>query len=140
MENTTTSSSDKLILIVDDDKGVRELLQIIVEKEGFKTAMAEDGHEALQKARALVPHLILLDLMLPGPGGFEVVHELQQEETAAIPVVMMTGRFMDQSTAEMIKREANVREYLEKPLKTAALAALLHRLLKTQPPARKTAL
>ena len=140
MENTTTSSSDKLILIVDDDKGVRELLQIIVEKEGFKTAMAEDGHEALQKARALVPHLILLDLMLPGAGGFEVVHELQQEETAAIPVVMMTGRFMDQSTAEMIKREANVREYLEKPLKTAALAALLHRLLKTQPPARKTAL
>ena len=140
MQNQLSSSSDKLILIVDDDKGVRELLQIVVEKERFKVAMGEDGAEALEKARALAPHLILLDLMLPKSGGFEVVHELQQEETAAIPVVMMTGRFMDQSTAEMIKREANVREYLEKPLKTAALAALLHRLLKTQPPARKTAL
>lgn len=138
MQNQLSSSSDKLILIVDDDRGVRELLQIIVEKEGFKVVMAEDGAEALEKARTLAPHLILLDLMLPKSGGFEVVHELQGDETGNIPIVIMTGRFMDQSTAELIKRESNVKEYLEKPLKTAALAALLHRLLNTRAPARKT--
>ncbi len=137
MQNQLSSSSDKLILIVDDDRGVRELLQIIVEKEGFKVAMAEDGPEAIEKARTLAPHLILLDLMLPKSGGFEVVHELQGDETGTIPIVIMTGRFMDQSTAELIKRESNVKEYLEKPLRTAALAALLHRLLNTRAPVRK---
>lgn len=130
-------ASSKTILIVEDDHGVMELLKIVLAKEGFKVEAAIDGEEALQKVRAAGPDLILLDLMLPKSGGFEVLRELQNEETGAIPIVIMTGRAMDPSTAELLRHESNVKEYLEKPIRPASLAALLHKLLNTRPPARK---
>jgi DNA-binding response OmpR family regulator len=133
MENGTASAADKLILVVDDDRGVRELLQIILQREGFRTELAEDGDEGLRKARGARPDLILLDLMLPKANGLEVVRELQADGNADTPVVIMTGRFMDRSTSEMIKYERNVKDYLEKPVKPALLAALIHKLLGTRP-------
>lgn len=132
-----SSPSDKKVLIVEDDLGVMEFLKIIVAREGFGVLNALDGHEAIQVAREGKPDLILLDLMLPRAGGFEIVRELQQEPTDEIPIVIMTGRMMDRSTSEMIKQERNVKEYLEKPIKTELLAALLHRLLKTRPQPRR---
>ena len=135
MENTGSSNSaDKLILIVDDDKDIRDLLEIIVRKEGFKVAIAQDGDDAQAKARALSPDLILLDLMLPKSGGYEALHELQADETAGIPIIVMTGRQLDDSTAEMIRRESNVRDFIAKPIKTDMLISRLHQLLKTRPP------
>lgn len=134
-----SSSADKLVLIVDDDKGVRELLEVLVRKEGFRVETAVDGEDALARARKSLPHIILLDLMLPKSGGFEVLHELQAEETAGIPVIVITGRNMDGSTADLIRQEPNVREFVLKPLKTELLASLIHKVLKTRPPARKPA-
>ncbi|MDA8244467.1 MAG: response regulator [Elusimicrobia bacterium] len=137
MTETPQHPSAKTVLIVEDDRGVMELLKIVLEREGFRMSEAIDGEEALQKARGTPnPDLILLDLMLPKSGGFEVVRELQDENTGNIPVVIMTGRAMDRSTSEMILHEPNVREYLEKPIKPAALCALLHKLLNTRPSAR----
>lgn len=134
-----SSSADKLVLIVDDDKGVRELLEVLVRREGFRVETAVDGEDALARARKSLPHLILLDLMLPKSGGFEVLHELQAEETAGIPIIVMTGRNMDGSTSDLIRQEPNVREFIEKPLKMELLASLIHKLLKTRPPAKKPA-
>lgn len=134
-----SSSADKLVLIVDDDKGVRELLEVLVRKEGFRVETAVDGEDALARTRKSLPHIILLDLMLPKSGGFEVLHELQAEETAGIPVIVITGRNMDGSTADLIRQEPNVREFVLKPLKTELLASLIHKVLKTRPPARKPA-
>jgi len=134
-----SSSADKLVLIVDDDKGVRELLEVLVRKEGFQIETAVDGEDALARARKSLPHIILLDLMLPKSGGFEVLHELQAEETAGIPVIVMTGRNMDGSTFDLIRQEPNVREFIQKPLKTELLASLIHKVLKTRPPAKKPA-
>lgn len=134
-----SSSADKLVLIVDDDKGVRELLEVLVRREGFRVETAVDGEDALARARKSLPHLILLNLMLPKSGGFEVLHELQAEETAGIPVIVMTGRNMDGSTFDLIRQEPNVREFIEKPLKMELLASLIHKLLKTRPPAKKPA-
>ncbi|MEI7480883.1 MAG: response regulator [Elusimicrobiota bacterium] len=66
MENSGFSNpADKLILIADDDESVRELIECVVKKEGFKVEKAGDGEEALQKARQVHPDLILLDLMMP---------------------------------------------------------------------------
>ena len=72
MENPgLVKTSDKLVLIVDDDKDIRDILAIIVSKEGFRVETAQDGEEAQAKTRALLPDLVLLDLMLPKSGGFE---------------------------------------------------------------------
>jgi len=139
MENTPVFSrpADKLVLIVDDDDSVRDLIEFIVRKEGFRIEKAADGEEALAKARATNPDLILLDLMLPKFGGFEILRELQSDETGSIPIVIITGRYTDHSTSDMIKQEPNVRDFLEKPVRPQVLTALIHKLLKTQPPLKK---
>lgn len=133
-QNGPSSAAEKLVLVVDDDRGIRELLDLLLKKEGFRVETAEDGTDALQKARAVRPDLILLDLMLPGPGGLEIVRELQEDETREIPIVIMTGRFMDHSTSDLLRQEPNVREYLEKPVRIHSLSALLHKLLNTRAP------
>ena len=138
MENTAFGRpADKLVLIVDDDESVRELIEFIIKKEGFRIEKASDGEEALTKARAVNPDLILLDLMLPKFGGFEILRELQSDETGTIPIVIITGRYTDRSTSEMIKQEPNVRDFIEKPVKPQVLTALVHKLLHTQPPQKK---
>lgn len=138
-ENKNLSNpGDKLVLIVDDDDAVRDLLGFVVMKEGFRAEKVPDGDQALEKARELMPDLMLLDLMLPGCGGFEILRQLQTGETSAIPIIMITGRYMDRSTSEMIRRESNVVDYLEKPVNPAVLSALLHKILKTCPPRPNT--
>src|ERR1035437_2344528 len=138
MENTAFGRpADKLVLIVDDDESVRELIEFIVKKEGFRIEKASDGEEALTKARSVNPDLILLDLMLPKFGGFEILRELQSDETGSIPIVIITGRYTDRSTSEMIKQEPNVRHCIEKPVKPQVLTSLIHKLLHTQPPIKK---
>ena len=138
MENTGFENpGEKLILVVDDDESVRDLLDFIVRKEGFKVEKASDGEEALGKAKSLHPDLVLLDLMLPKFGGFEILRELQGDDTSDIPIVIITGRYTDRSTSEMIKQEPNVKDFIEKPLKPQVLSALLHTLLKTRPPVKK---
>jgi len=139
MQNTSVFGrpADKLVLIVDDDDSVRELLEFIIKKEGFRIEKAADGEEALNKARSANPDLILLDLMLPKFGGFEILRELQSDETSGIPIVVITGRYTDRSTSDMIKQEPNVRDFIEKPVKPQILTALVHKLLKTQPALRK---
>ncbi|HBA62018.1 MAG TPA: hypothetical protein DCZ92_14630 [Elusimicrobia bacterium] len=124
---------EKRILIVDDDESVWDMLYYIVRKEGFGVEKAADGAEAIEKARLLQPALIILDLMLPKFGGFEVLRELQAEGTRDIPIILVSGRRMDQTTLEMMRREGNVKEFLEKPVKPRVLTALLHSLLKTRP-------
>lgn len=128
---------EKLILIVEDDDSVWDLLYYIVRREGFRTEKASDGKEALDKARLLHPALILLDLMLPKCGGFEIARELQEGDTSDIPIVILTSRSLDRSTSEMLRREPNIKDFLEKPVKTQVLAALLHSLLKTRPPVKE---
>ncbi len=129
--------ADKLVLIVDDDDSVRELIEFIVKKEGFRIEKAADGEEALSKAKAVNPDIILLDLMLPKFGGFEILRELQADETGSIPIVIITGRYTDRSTSDMIRQEPNVREFIEKPVKPQILTSLLHKILKTQPQLRR---
>ena len=128
-----SNAADKLVLIVDDDNDLRELLGVIVRKEGFRVETAVDGEDAQAKARALSPDLILLDLMLPKAGGFEILQALQEGETSDIKIIIMTGRNLDRTTSEMIKQQSNVKDFVEKPLKTEVLISRLHQLLKTRP-------
>lgn len=128
------SPASKLVLIVDDDEAVRDLIEFVVKKDGFRIEKAGDGEDALQKARTLSPDLILLDLMLPKLGGFEILRELQSDETVNIPIVIITGRYTERSTSEMIKQEPNVKDFIEKPLKPQIVLSVMHRILKTRPP------
>jgi CheY-like chemotaxis protein len=124
------SADKKLVLVVDDDEGVRELMQFLVTREGFRVELAGDGEEALRRVEALSPDLILLDLMLPRYGGFELLRQLQASGLARIPIIVVTGRYTDRTTAEMIRQESNVVEFLEKPVKPQVLSQALSRALR----------
>ena len=140
MEQTGPSApSEKLVVIIDDDDSVRELLEFIVQKEGFRTDTAADGEAGLHKIAEVNPDLVILDLMLPRYGGFEVLRQLQSStDTARIPIVIVTGRYTDRTTAEMIRQESNVMDFLEKPIKAGVLSTALHKILKTKPPEGRT--
>lgn len=129
-----SAEKPKLILIIDDDDSVRELLTYLVKKEGYRVESAVDGEEGFHKAETLKPDLILLDLMMPRYGGFEVLRQLQTSGLTKIPIVIVTGRYTDRSTADMIRQESNVVDFLEKPLKPAVLNATLERVLNTRAP------
>ncbi len=124
---------DRLILIVDDDESIGDLFYYAVRREGFKAEQASDGKEALEKARLLRPSLIILDMMLPGLGGYEVIRELQDGDTADIPVILVTSRGMDRSTVEILRQEPNLKDFMEKPVNNHALVSRLHALLGTRP-------
>jgi len=126
------AETKKLVLIIDDDESVRELLTFLIVKEGYRVECAVDGEDGYQKAERLKPDLILLDLMMPRYGGFEVLRQLQAGGLTRIPIVIVTGRYTDRSTADMIRQESNVVDFLEKPLKPNVLGATLERVLKSR--------
>ena len=84
---------DKIILIVEDEEDVMELIRYNLAKEGFNCDAAYNGQEALTKAQAMLPDLVLLDLMLPEVDGLEVCKRLKSSpQTEHIPIVMVTDQ------------------------------------------------
>ena len=129
----------RLVLVVDDDEGVRELLSMLIKKEGWNVETAEDGLEGERKALALKPDAIVLDLMLPRYGGFELLKQLQSTELSKVPIIVVTGRYTDPSTTDMIRQESNVVELLEKPVKAMRFILALQRILRPGMPASGSA-
>jgi CheY-like chemotaxis protein len=125
--------SPKLVLIVDDDASMRDILDYTVKKEGFRTDLTADGQEALRKVETARPDLILLDFMIPGMGGYEVLRELQSRGFGGIPIIIVTGRLMGEQGLALLHQESNVKELLQKPFKTGVVATALHRVLGTAP-------
>lgn len=85
-------SSSKTILIIEDDVFLSELMAKKLKDSGFKVVKAIDGQEGLEKAASAKPNLILLDLILPGMDGFEVLKRLKSNpETDSIPVIILSN-------------------------------------------------
>jgi len=80
------------ILIIEDDKFLRDLIQQKLHKEGFVTSIAIDGEEGVKSAQSEQPQLVLLDLILPGIDGFEVLKKLKADpKTATIPIIVLSN-------------------------------------------------
>ena len=93
------------ILIVDDDENIAELISLYLMKECYDTKIVGDGESALKEVPVFKPNLILLDLMLPGMDGFEVLRKRQRSEIFKnIPVIVLTMSDMkeDQELAEQL--------------------------------------
>lgn len=83
---------EKIILIVEDDKFLRELMAQKLIREGFKISEAVDGEEGLKKIKEEKPGLILLDLILPGIDGFEVLSKMKEDpESSQTPVIILSN-------------------------------------------------
>ncbi len=103
--------NDKKILIVDDEKPIVDILKFNLEKEGFVTAVAYDGEEAIKIAASVNPDLVLLDLMLPKIDGFNVCKELRK--TLVCPIIMLTAK--EDVVDKIIGLELGADDYMTKP-------------------------
>ena len=84
------------ILVCDDEKNIRRLVQVNLERAGYKVVTASDGKEALQQVVKERPELIVLDIMMPYMDGFEVLQNLRRNaSTREIPVIMLTAKSQD---------------------------------------------
>lgn len=92
----------KSILVVDDDSSTRELMGELLRKEGFDSVLASSGQEAIKKLEGLSPDLILLDLLMPGMSGFEVIHEIKNSgQFPAVPIIVLTSETDDMKTSSI---------------------------------------
>ncbi len=124
--------SDATILIIDDNEDTRELLKYNLAAAGYKTVSAADGHEGLESARATLPDLVLLDLMLPGMDGLEVCRRLKQnQETARIPVIMLTAR--GEEVDRIVGLELGADDYVVKPFSPRELSLRIKAVLRRTP-------
>jgi two-component system OmpR family response regulator len=132
-EPSFAAPGDKFILAVDDDEGIRSLIELIANGEGFQIATATDGLAAAALIETRAPDLIIADLMMPRQGGYEFLRGLQSSGNGSVPVIIITGSALDNSTIAMLRQEANVVEILRKPVRAASFTSSLHKHLGTAP-------
>ena len=118
-----------LILIVDDNEANRDILARRLEVNGYQFAMAADGEEGLEQARALLPDLILLDVMMPKLDGLEVCRRLKADKSLPfMPIILVTAR---SDTKDVVAGlDVGGDEYLTKPVDQAALVARVRSILR----------
>ncbi|MHB1343427.1 MAG: response regulator [Thermoleophilia bacterium] len=114
------------ILVVDDDDNVRRLVAAYLEREGYSVSQAADGHGAIRAVEQAPPDLLILDLMLPGPGGLQVARRLK--DSAGVPIIMLTARGEED---DMLRGfEAGADDYLVKPFSPKVLVARVRAVLR----------
>ncbi len=117
------------ILIVDDEKDIRELLSFQLQQHGFTTITANNGEEALNKIEEKPPDLIILDLMMPKMDGAEVCRALKREEkTRRIPIIMLTAK--GEEIDRVVGFELGADDYVAKPFSPRELALRVKAVLK----------
>ena len=112
------------ILIVDDEYSGRETLQSILEGEGYNLVIAENGPQAIAKAKSVLPDVILLDVMMPGMTGFEVCEKIRNDpQVAEIPIIILTA--LDDRASLLRGLKAGADDYISKPYDRFELRARL---------------
>ncbi len=119
----------RTILVVEDEHDLAELVAFNLEKEGYMPIIANDGVSGLDQARAELPDLILLDLMLPGMSGIEVCKSLKMsEKTASIPIIMLTAK--GEEIDRVVGFEVGADDYMVKPFSTRELMLRIKAVLR----------
>jgi DNA-binding response OmpR family regulator len=116
------------VLFADDDPGMRAIVLMNLEAEGFDVTVVRDGDTALGEIERTLPDLIVLDVMMPGMDGYDVLRRLKSNpKTAEIPVVLLTAKAADTDVWEGWKSGADY--YMTKPFDPDELARFAHHVL-----------
>lgn len=123
--------SREKVLVVDDEADILELVRYNLTKEGYRVEVAMTGEEAVTKATASPPDVIVLDLMLPGVDGLEVCRRLRgKEATRETPIIMLTAKAEDADVVAGLELGAD--DYVTKPFSPKVLVARLRAVLRRQ--------
>jgi DNA-binding response OmpR family regulator len=120
----------ELILVVDDEPNIIELARLYLEKEGFRVAEAAGGEEALRLFEEMSPALIVLDIMIPEPDGWEVCRRIRSR--SSLPIIMLTAR--EDEVDKVVGLELGADDYLTKPFSPRELVARVKAVLRRTRP------
>jgi DNA-binding response OmpR family regulator len=122
-----------LVMVIEDEKEIRDLVRYNLERAGFRVAAAADGEEGLERVFGARPDAVVLDLMLPGRTGLEVLRELRAEPmTRDVPVIVLTARAAEMD--KLLGFEHGADDYLTKPFSPRELVARVQALLRRSRP------
>ncbi len=122
-------NNDHIILLVDDEPDIVEFLSYNLKKEGFKVYTANNGKDGIKTAKEIAPHLIVLDVMMPGMDGVETCHELKQIPALSKTLIMfLTARSEDYS--QIAGLDAGADDYITKPIKPQLFISRINALLR----------
>ena len=114
------------VLVVEDDKNIRDLLQMYLEKEGYAVTVAGDGGQGLAKFRTIQPDLVLLDVMMPVMDGWEVCKAIRAESQT--PVIMLTAKSETDDKVAGLRSGAD--DYITKPFEMKEVLARIEAVLR----------
>jgi two-component system, OmpR family, alkaline phosphatase synthesis response regulator PhoP len=122
-------SNVKKILIADDEPDILEIIQYNLQAEGFEVTTAKNGNEAIEKAKRVLPDLIILDIMMPGKTGMEVCNILRQQPVFKNTLIIFLTALSDEST-EVKGLESGADDYLTKPISPKVLVSKVNALFR----------
>ncbi|MCX4326996.1 MAG: response regulator transcription factor [Lachnospiraceae bacterium] len=114
------------ILIVDDDENIAELISLYLTKECFDTRIANDGEAALAAVKSYMPGLVLLDIMLPGIDGYEVLREIRK--SSSLPVILLSAK--GETFDKVLGLELGADDYIMKPFDSKEMVARVKAVLR----------
>jgi DNA-binding response OmpR family regulator len=114
------------VLIVDDDPNICELLRLYFEKDGFSVSSCLDGESAYQAFIDFSPNIVILDLMLPGRDGYDILRDIRK--TSVVPVIMLTAR--GDTLDKVVGLELGADDYVQKPFEPKELLARVKAVLR----------
>ncbi len=118
----------KKIVLAEDEPQIARLIEFKLKKEGYSVTLRENGKEALKAIKEDKPDLILLDIMMPVMGGYEVLRRLKEDENLkSVPVIMLTARAQEKDVVKGI--DLGAEDYITKPFHPAELLARVKRIL-----------
>ena len=113
-ETPAAKPGGKTVVVVEDERNIIEAISFILSRDGWDVKTHSNGHDAVEAVRARAPDLVILDVMLPGKSGFDILQDMRKdEELANIPVLMLTARGQERDR-EMAER-AGADRYMTKP-------------------------
>jgi phosphate regulon transcriptional regulator PhoB len=125
------------VLVVEDEPDIRRLVVLHLERDGFRCRTAANGLDALREAKANVPDLVVLDLMLPGLDGLEVCRRLRSDaSTAGLPIIMLTAK--SDEVDRVVGLEVGADDYVAKPFSPKELVARVRAVLRRSRPSQPT--
>ncbi|PUB18889.1 response regulator transcription factor [Yoonia sediminilitoris] len=118
----------KRVLLIEDEPNIIEAISFILSRDGWTVHTHEDGLTAMDKLRSLPPDLVILDVMLPGRSGFDILRDLRSSETTKnIPVMMLTARGQDKDRDMAARLGAT--HFMTKPFSNAEVRDLVRNLI-----------
>ena len=118
----------KMVLLIEDEPNIIEAINFLLERDGWNVKTHANGHDALDAIHRSKPDLIVLDVMLPGKSGYEILRDLRAEEdNKALPVLMLTARGQDKDRD--LATQLGATRFMTKPFSNAELLSVVRAMM-----------